>query len=1429
MTMSENKNDSMSHEIRFVIPEEDGCEKISDIMKAAFEAMQCNSFDPLWITETECFHITEKLPKLFIFDPFEGKAYNHLASLKCRILGPLCILECLQTNQSLPYRPYPVYSLTMRKITITSSNIDKKVREEISKKVELMGGYFNKDLTKSVTHLVVGSVSSNKYNVAINFGLPIMMVDWVYDCWNTGQYQQIHSNNEIYKKYLCPPFYGLNITVSQLTNEERKNVKDLIEKNGGKYSGAMRAKEITHLILLEPKGEKYKFAKAWKIKCVNLNWLYDSLKAGYCKDEKFYQLDEEAFQQFHTSTPEKGNSIGKMKNINCSTIYDNNSSCPESRLEETANVNSTIIIPANHNSSLNILNEFNEFLTVGQFLDGCRIFVNGFSGLQLEKIYKIINAGGGMRFSKLNENITHTILGEKDENILRFIEEQSIKCHVVSYLWLINCYKEQTLLDEEPYRFIKNINLSPQISSKAENIEHSSAKSTETHQLNNFENISVNHENNFSNVVNQHLPKSEIMNLKSVQSISDQNIISEINLFSGLSAVISDFESEDTNLLSEMFVSAGGKIATADSLINLCIVPLFSTSSANFKAVNVVTNYWLQLCIEQKRLLQFDFNLLCKPLFVNSEILKGCVISFSQYVGVERDGLTELAEKMGACCQDYFVRKANKVRGLYANTHLIVAIPEGNKYEASKKWNIPAVTKDWLFQTAKIGKRVTESDYFIDLQSSSSKHEDSSITLQESKSVHSFIDISKNETMNLKNGSIPKLEQFNEISVYNCVQNKRITELTQESKSLNSTNESLTPSKFLNSKEDYHPDYDINPVLAILNTSTDNINSKDKDVSLPIQEHFTEKISAALKNIGVVDDPINNTENDYEYDKNSAKPLKGVILCVSKKLSNKQAELNKIVHSLGGDFRWNYSSDCTHFVYQGKSSVARDFKTAQEQGKKIVSFEWVYACRDAFALIDENQYSPTYNRRLSLLGQVSAKKLSKPDDPFSERSAEVNNLNDFQLDKNRACDKEESKALNRNVFSGQDNGNDKDISKEIEELLNASKRKTENSSYSANHNSKEIYFINNIYNNSNFKETINSSENDDKICKNNLENKIDVLPLETFTQSIPITWDDPTGRSEREKLADHINQANRTTTESFSPHSNIAENEIVPVNLTESKISTLSKAQLDNLNAETNKLQQNSEQTETFQKKKFMFSGLSENEKLQYSVIIRNLGGIVLDAKTFDKTGTHLILGQPLKNEKFLASVASGLWVLHKNYIESCEQAGYFVNEEMYEWGGPMTYSLEHILNKFNKVALCPRRWRIKIQEKTNTNKAYGAFSDWKVLVIADRQKSSTYKRILESGGAAIIKSYEDLNNVTHAFIELPQEEFKKIDLESLVSSGINCLKPEYLAFYLIEINPPLEEKFLIPQVKELIDKYSNRKRKLEDNKQSNNKYLCER
>lgn len=65
--------------------------------------------------------------------------------------------------------------------------------------------------------------------------------------------------------------------------------------------------------------------------------------------------------------------------------------------------------------------------------------------------------------------------------------------------------------------------------------------------------------------------------------------------------------------------------------------------------------------------------------------------------------------------QDYFVRLANQKKGMLASTHLVLQTPEGTKYQAAKKWGLPAVTMHWILKSAQSGHRADEERFLVDL------------------------------------------------------------------------------------------------------------------------------------------------------------------------------------------------------------------------------------------------------------------------------------------------------------------------------------------------------------------------------------------------------------------------------------------------------------------------------------------------------------------------------------------------------------------------------------------------------------------------------------------------------------------------------------------------------------------------------------------
>ena len=91
------------------------------------------------------------------------------------------------------------------------------------------------------------------------------------------------------------------------------------------------------------------------------------------------------------------------------------------------------------------------------------------------------------------------------------------------------------------------------------------------------------------------------------------------------------------------------------------------------------------------------FNVVCGLIHVTWKWILSMtnllILLCSGYTGTERDVLQHIAVVLGAVCQEYLVRKANAKKQLQANTHLIVNSNSGSKYEAAKKWNLPALSK----------------------------------------------------------------------------------------------------------------------------------------------------------------------------------------------------------------------------------------------------------------------------------------------------------------------------------------------------------------------------------------------------------------------------------------------------------------------------------------------------------------------------------------------------------------------------------------------------------------------------------------------------------------------------------------------------------------------------------------------------------------
>lgn len=88
------------------------------------------------------------------------------------------------------------------------------------------------------------------------------------------------------------------------------------------------------------------------------------------------------------------------------------------------------------------------------------------------------------------------------------------------------------------------------------------------------------------------------------------------------------------------------------------------------------------------------------------------------------------------------------------------------------------------------------------------------------------------------------------------------------------------------------------------------------------------------------------------------------------------------------------------------------------------------------------------------------------------------------------------------------------------------------------------------------------------------------------------------------------------------------------------------------------------------------------------------LGGVVLDKQSFDPSCSHIIVGTPLRNEKYLAALAAGKWILHRSYLEACRSVGHFVQVRTVEqFHRPLVLFLcSDDIHLYCKLCLCCRR-----------------------------------------------------------------------------------------------------------------------------------------
>ncbi|XP_078282739.1 DNA topoisomerase 2-binding protein 1 isoform X2 [Rhinoraja longicauda] len=1390
--------------------------KDSEYFTKAFQAIkefQSEEFLQI-VDEDETFSLKIKDNSLYICDPFEGAAYDHLK------------------------------------------------KDDVHQQVQMMGGRIIRDYNTSVTHLIAGEVGSKKYLVAASLGKPIVLPSWVNACWEKAQQRMIDLADVNMEEHLCPPFLGCTICVTGLSSSDRQEVQRLALENGGHYTGQLKINECTHLIVQEAKGQKYECALKWNVYCVSIQWFFDSIKQGACQDEGNYKVQSDRKSKEsapNTSTPTNNGDplnyppLSDVSHIANISMYGIN----ETAL--TTAMTTRVETPDHQLEALDL----SLCVVPEDLLDGCKIYLSGFGGKKLDKLRRMINFGGGVRFNQTSEDVTHIIVGDEDKELKQSLNKLSHRPHVVTVKWLVDCFCKKRLLAAEPYFHPGYQPAVPTPGRGSGDQTHSTLKGGNASKaaadrcaaeqqadddllLQYLENDGTldgpeNVEKTDRNLTGG-LHKTALENDDTASTSVDQTRTADEGLFWKKRFLIFGFSNEDEAYMAELIEGNRGQVLPPRSraVADYAVVPLLGTY-VDATVGEVVTNTWLAMCIDQQCILPVHSNALFTPIsYVEGRNpLDNCVLSISQFTGVERDALFNIAELLGARVQEFFVRKVNVKKDMLASTHLVLQEPQGSKYDAAKKWSLPAVSPAWLFESARTGKKADESKYLV---------ENCNKPVEEVNRAAAELCRMPERSPEFSSTKLPTAVTPLDVNKFQSKAFQMVVSQQNKVDKADAGEPSLqkeaklrldTPSKFLCKDKLFKPSFDVQDALAALETPK-NPNQRNRKMSTPLSEVIGRNLKVALANSrrNVVAWSAESPQlHAPEPAKDKPEILADVMICVSKKLGGRQGDLNAIAASLGADYRWSYEEMVTHYIYQGKQNdTSREYKSIKEKGVHIVSEHWLLACADEQRKVPECLYPHTYNPNMSLdMSAVHETKVSSRRCPSEARcrDKQTTNPEDEQAD----CENDE-KTNDEQTLEAEKNPQKQEFvdltetsemrenfQRQLQEIMSATRvdkpggfrgaaaRGILDHSVSADCGPR----------------TGRSRALESLRCSHPAVMDINTEP----SQSEQIIWDDPTAREERAKLANNLQWPGSPSQYSEQTEGHNAKH---PESFTDSEMAAIEiplqpaaagngdvAVKDDHLSptprapsiafplARPPVAPQPKEQDAVEGKKepaiqrRFQLSSLNPQERIDYCHLIEQLGAVVLDRQCFDASCTHIIVGQPLRNEKYLASMAAGKWVLHRSYLEACRAESRFIQEDDYEWGSSFILDvLPGISVQQRKLAVAAMRWRkrLEVLRQKSDSAEIGAFNGWKVILNFDHTKEAGFRRLLLSGGAKVLPSHlpAEYKEATHLFVDVSKlkAEEQRVNLAEALEHNVLCLKPEFIADYLIQERPPPVENYFL-------------------------------
>ncbi|CAN6313071.1 unnamed protein product [Urochloa humidicola] len=207
----------------------------------------------------------------------------------------------------------------------------------------------------------------------------------------------------------------------------------------------------------------------------------------------------------------------------------------------------------------------------------------------------------------------------------------------------------------------------------------------------------------------------------------------------------------------------------------------------------------------------------------------------------------------------------------------------------------------------------------------------------------------------------------------------------------------------------------------------------------------------------------------------------------------------------------------------------------------------------------------------------------------------------------------------------------------------------------------------------------------------------------------------------------------------------------------------------------------------------FILSGSREQRRDYRSIIRRLKGRVCRDSHHWSYQATHFIAQYPLRRtEKFFAAAAAGRWILKREYLTSCIEAGRFLYEEPFEWFGTG-------LNDGETISLdAPRKWRSIRQQM-----GHGAFYGMQIVIYGQLilPTLDTVKRAVKAGDGTILATSPPYTRFVDSGVDfavvslsIPRADVR---VQEFIRHGIPCVSADYLVEYVCKPGQPLEKHVL--------------------------------